>query len=256
MTTWRHEESYNGTVEYSDTITDIMLSAPRQAVLLAGGAAFRSTDGMSTTLTTPCVTGRGYRNRKGYLVVDRGHLGRVFAHRLAWEETFGSIPDGMQVCHHCDNPPCVNPEHLFLGTNADNVADRVAKGRTLKGSAHPNTRLTEEAVADIKARLSRGEGIRPVARLYGIGFGTVSDIDRGVSWKHVSPARSAFDDALDILAGMSSVPGVDIRTVDRARAVLSALHAAGVPVPDVAPNPRGGVSFDWPASSWYFEVEP
>jgi hypothetical protein len=62
---------------------------------------------------------------------DRGK--NIYAHRFAWELTNGVIPDGLLVCHHCDNPGCCNPSHLFLGTTADNMHDRDAKGRNNKG---------------------------------------------------------------------------------------------------------------------------
>ena len=80
-----------------------------------------------------------------------GHFTRnrpkIYAHRQSWIETYGPIPDGLRVCHTCDNPPCVNPEHLFLGTMAANVADRDAKGRTARGTR--NGRTHERRLADL-----------------------------------------------------------------------------------------------------------
>lgn len=78
------------------------------------------------------------------------------AHRSAWSEWRGQIPEGLQVLHRCDVPACINPDHLFLGTNDDNVADRVAKNRSsrkgsgLRGESHPDCRLTDEQVAFVK----------------------------------------------------------------------------------------------------------
>ena len=80
------------------------------------------------TLMTECREWEGSRNRDGY---GRYPVGGswVGAHRVAWEQEYGPIPKGMSVLHHCDNPPCILPSHLFLGTQQDNVADMIAKGR-------------------------------------------------------------------------------------------------------------------------------
>lgn len=77
---------------------------------------------------TACIEWDGSRNERGYGRVHvNGHL--AYAHRAEWEKHHGPIPDGMKVCHHCDNPPCYRIDHLFLGTQADNMADMHAKGR-------------------------------------------------------------------------------------------------------------------------------
>ena len=124
------------------------------------------------------------------------------AHRVAWEITHGSIPEGMCVCHKCDNPPCCNPNHFFLGTKADNTADRDAKGRTAKGDTngarlHPEklvimrgedcgkSKLTESDIAEIRKRLATGEMQRSIAEDFDITQANVSAINTGKTWKHV-----------------------------------------------------------------------
>jgi len=76
-----------------------------------------------------CLEWTGYRSKDGYGRIGDGHGKMPRTHRAAWTVGVGPIPEGQHVLHHCDNPPCCNVAHVFLGTNADNVADKVAKGR-------------------------------------------------------------------------------------------------------------------------------
>lgn len=78
-----------------------------------------------------CLEWQAARIRSGYGVVWADKR-LTYAHRFAWQQTFGAIPDGLRVLHHCDNPPCVRPDHLFLGTAADNSRDMVRKGRMIQ----------------------------------------------------------------------------------------------------------------------------
>jgi hypothetical protein len=107
------------------------------------------------------------------------------AHRVAWELTNGPIPEGLCICHKCDNPPCVNPEHLFLGTHADNAADRVAKGRGIgcPGELNPKAKVSKKDVEDIRRRCASGESRQSVASLYGITAGQVRNITTGKAWR-------------------------------------------------------------------------
>lgn len=132
----------------------------------------------------------------------------AFTHRLAWNITHGAIPDGMFVCHKCDNPPCVNPDHLFLGTPTDNVHDMRDKGRLVpptgmkhwaardperaRGERNGSAKLTQANVDSIRAALERGERPRSLADSNGVSVSTIYSIARGDNWgnRHGSMYRS------------------------------------------------------------------
>lgn len=101
------------------------------------------------------------------------------AHRVAWELELGPVPIGLDVLHHCDNPPCCRPDHLFLGTDADNVADRTRKGRTAKGSQNAGAKLTEQQVLEIRESTATA---RIVALKYGICLNHVYVIRNRGKW--------------------------------------------------------------------------
>ena len=102
------------------------------------------------------------------------------AHRIAWTLTYGDVLDKQQVLHTCDNPLCVRPEHLFLGTCADNMADKVVKGR----SHAKRTRLTEQDVRDIRVAVQR-RSYRAVARQYGVRHAVIGRIARRMTYVHI-----------------------------------------------------------------------
>jgi hypothetical protein len=99
-------------------------------------------------------------------------------HRFFYEQRFGKIPDGLVVRYKCDNRLCCNPEHLELGTPAENSQDMVERGRSAKGSRHRSAKLTEEDVREIRKKLDAGESLSHLARVYGVNAATISDIKR------------------------------------------------------------------------------
>ncbi len=120
----------------------------------------------------------------GYGLVCAGKK-RVGAHRRSWEMANGPVPAGMWVLHKCDNPPCVRPDHLFLGHQKDNEADKVAKGRQRYGSRHGNAKLTEDDVIDIRSLRSFGATLRDLSTSFAVAEGVISSIANRRAWKHV-----------------------------------------------------------------------
>nr|WP_306806016.1 HNH endonuclease [Caballeronia sp. BR00000012568055] len=129
---------------------------------------------------------RDDRRNQQYGVV-RVNGPQIGAHRAAWLLYRGDIPGGLHVLHRCDNPACINPAHLFLGTNLDNVADRVRKGRSgfraHPGDTHPMAKLKATDVAAIRKRLRDGERNCDLADEYGVSRTTISNIAHGDRWK-------------------------------------------------------------------------
>ncbi len=134
-----------------------------------------------------CWPWRGHTVQGGYgqFSASVGAKG-TSAHRVAFIFTYGD-PGEYHVLHSCDNPPCCNPEHLWIGTNTDNVADKVAKGRQarLGGMLSPTSKLTDDAVRDIRARRAGGEGRQSIAADYRIDVTNVSCICLRKTWKNV-----------------------------------------------------------------------
>jgi hypothetical protein len=108
-----------------------------------------------------------------------------YAHRVSWNMAYGEIPTGMKVLHECDNPACVRPSHLFLGTSKDNTQDAVAKGRLAKGERHGRAKLSEREAIEILRMVFSGHLHKHVAARFGLSRQHVSDIAGGRKWKHL-----------------------------------------------------------------------
>jgi hypothetical protein len=133
------------------------------------------------------------RNNKGYgnFYISLGHSEdkHILATRMSWTLTYGDIPEGLCVLHKCDNPPCVNPHHLFLGTKKDNADDMTKKGRNKvifrKGEAHYGSKLTNSDVIMIRHLRKKGLTLFVIADMYNIHYSTVGYIVKGKLWKHI-----------------------------------------------------------------------
>ena len=132
-----------------------------------------------------CWEWTGTLNSTGY-----GSYGKRLAHRVAYEVYVGPIPDGMHVCHSCDNRRCANPAHLWLGSASENMRDCKAKGRMsmpprFVGAGHPQSKLTDEKIISIRQEIDGGAQKRPTARKYQIDRATLQSIIERRTWRHV-----------------------------------------------------------------------
>lgn len=147
---------------------------------------------MTVNSVSGCWEWNGYK-RNGYGRTTTGSRKdgtrrTVSAHRLSYELYKGKIPDGMEVCHKCDNPCCINPEHLFLGTRQDNIDDREKKGRNVVfvGEEQPRAKLTRKAVKDARwERAYKGTSFQALADKYGVSKKTMLNAISGATWKCV-----------------------------------------------------------------------
>lgn len=131
----------------------------------------------------------GERQGRGQSSLPGGR--KTLAYRVAWILHRGPIPSGMKVCHRCDVPLCVNPDHLFLGTQKENIQDAVKKGHMrgpgTRGETHSRARLTEVQVLEIRRRAAGPINVCAIAREYGVSRGTVRLILDGTNWRHLLP---------------------------------------------------------------------
>jgi DNA-binding transcriptional regulator YiaG len=128
-----------------------------------------------------CWTWAGARHKQGYGFFRLDGRNQ-YAHRMAYELFKGPVPEGLFVCHHCDNPSCVNPEHLYAGTRADNARDAVERERyrpARRGEANEQVKLTEAAIHDIRSKRAPQ---RELANLYGVSQSLISRIQTGRRW--------------------------------------------------------------------------
>lgn len=150
-----------------------------------------------TNRSGECWVWTGRRNPKGYgLAWNRARLtgnrrADEGAHRIAWVLINGPIPAGLCVLHRCDNPPCIRPDHLWLGTKADNSADMKAKGRTYRptwiGAAVPTAKITDVIASEIRRKYATGSVTQAeLARQYGLTPPTVSAVITRRTWRHVA----------------------------------------------------------------------
>lgn len=147
---------------------------------------------------TTCWEWLAYKNPKGYGTFAISRKDRMYAHRASWLLHRGEIPKGMYVLHRCDNPSCVNPEHLFLGTARDNTIDMLTKGRggplTVGGERSPVSKLTDAQVVAIRLERSEGAKLHVIAARHGVTNATISRICAGLArcgkWSSATPKQA------------------------------------------------------------------
>jgi hypothetical protein len=139
---------------------------------------------------TVCNEWQGKLDEHGYGRVNASNT-NARAHRVAWKLIYGAIPKNMCVLHSCDNRKCVNVHHLFLGTQDDNIADMLAKGRNSKGEIHGKAKLSELDAKAVKGLFSLGVSKSDICATYDICRSHVSKIIRGANWASLGSTEPA-----------------------------------------------------------------
>lgn len=137
-------------------------------------------------MDTPCWEWTAHRKPNGYGGI-RINGKALYAHRVSalWAGIISDMTDGDCVLHECDNPACVNPDHLWRGSQADNMEDMRKKGRAKRGSDQHNSKLTEDDVRCIRNLLLAGASRTSIAKQFGVARRTIADINLGKTWSHV-----------------------------------------------------------------------
>lgn len=137
--------------------------------------------------TDGCWLWTGHKT-KGYGAISSSSDKYIAAHRFSWILHNGNIPKGLCVLHRCDNPSCVNPDHLFLGTLKDNTQDMVSKGRGHfhLGENHYYSKLKTEDIPFIKLLLENGKTLKVIAGIFNVSQGAIFCIKSGTTWKYIN----------------------------------------------------------------------
>ena len=133
-----------------------------------------------------CVNWTGAKNQSGYPIKWLNGKAQMYL-RYKWMLEHGDIPPGRCICHHCDNPSCINPDHIFLGSYADNMRDMIAKGRAryAYGIHHGRSKMNPEKVLEIRKKHEAGMMIKDLCTEYGMSRTGIHKIVYRITWKHV-----------------------------------------------------------------------
>lgn len=132
-----------------------------------------------------CWPWRGAITTHGYGCTQVGNKRVLGAHKVAYVYTMGVVPDGLQVCHTCDNRKCCNPSHFFLGTKADNARDAMRKDRHARGERNRRNKLTDSQVLEIRALAPKRGECQALAEKYGVNLNTMQAVVYRRTWRHL-----------------------------------------------------------------------